>query len=226
MWGHLIRCVWASRGQINAVGRCSSGFIAGLFAVDVRNVKRARARLLPSTTEPASVLVSSARREASRRRSTSSSLRLYTCCCSVLNSCVARTASSWAALEEITNWSATARANSRARIGARSPIVTSKMSPRRRRTVIASRRKSTRKASTMSSGRIPGIVRAFASAHARVAASSRAPVEVITLRRNRLLWTCSRMTSAWCAATSPGTIPPSAPGSDWARSRISRVVLK
>ncbi len=47
MLGHLLRCVFHHRGSgWNSVGSCSIRFVAELFGVDARSVKRARRRLV------------------------------------------------------------------------------------------------------------------------------------------------------------------------------------
>ncbi|HWB55180.1 MAG TPA: hypothetical protein VG722_13340, partial [Tepidisphaeraceae bacterium] len=43
--GHLLRCVYAKGGQIAAEGSISASWVAGVFGVDQRSVKRAKAQL-------------------------------------------------------------------------------------------------------------------------------------------------------------------------------------
>lgn len=45
MLGQMIRCLWWHNGRCNGVGSCSNAFVADLFDVHERNVKRARAEL-------------------------------------------------------------------------------------------------------------------------------------------------------------------------------------
>ena len=59
-----------------------------------------------------------------------------------------------------------------------------------------------------------------------MAGSDFTPDAVMTLRRNKLLCTCSRITSACCSGPIALTMPPSAPESAWGRSRSSVTPLK
>jgi hypothetical protein len=45
MLAQMIRCVWWNEGRCDTEGSCSSRFVADVFEVDERNVKRARAEL-------------------------------------------------------------------------------------------------------------------------------------------------------------------------------------
>ncbi len=45
MLGHAMRCLWLHDDRIRATGSCSASFVAGLFHVHPRTVKRARAHL-------------------------------------------------------------------------------------------------------------------------------------------------------------------------------------
>lgn len=45
VFGHLIRCLWWRERECRVAGRCTAGFISGVFGVDSRSVKRARAEL-------------------------------------------------------------------------------------------------------------------------------------------------------------------------------------
>ncbi len=44
--GHLLRCVYYRRGTCSAQGACKASWVAEVFGVDERNVKRTRARLV------------------------------------------------------------------------------------------------------------------------------------------------------------------------------------
>jgi hypothetical protein len=44
--GHLLRCLYGSRGGCRTVGACKASWVADTFGVDVRNVKAARQRLV------------------------------------------------------------------------------------------------------------------------------------------------------------------------------------
>lgn len=44
--GHLLRCVYYRHGRCVPVGRCKAGWVAEVFGVDARNVKRARRELI------------------------------------------------------------------------------------------------------------------------------------------------------------------------------------
>ncbi len=45
MFGHAIRCLWWKAARCNAVGSCSTAFVAELFGVHQRTIKTARAHL-------------------------------------------------------------------------------------------------------------------------------------------------------------------------------------
>ncbi len=45
VFGHLIRCAWWRERDCRVAGRCTAGFVSGVFGVDSRSVKRARAEL-------------------------------------------------------------------------------------------------------------------------------------------------------------------------------------
>ncbi|MBI1826044.1 MAG: hypothetical protein HY287_02510 [Planctomycetes bacterium] len=45
MLAQMIRCLWWNQGQCDGVGSCSSSFVADVFEVHPRNVKRARRKL-------------------------------------------------------------------------------------------------------------------------------------------------------------------------------------